>query len=303
MSGTIGNGNVVFFTPGVNAASLVTGAENGTVVVANKVRLGTNPLLATTTIPLAGHGLFLTGAGSFAATPSNGVQTANVFANSAGIVGFQFTTNAGTVPQVYCIGQNNGAAITATLYWVLNTGPNVYQGYSTKDDSGIIPGSLGQGIVCADAVDLVGEYYAANYSAQGIAVAGDRWKPDVGYLKANFAGNVGSLNLRNQAATQTATLFTVPAGFNQLLRVNVAFLINGLGATTNVILDLLYTDEASNVQTVNLINTGVINPDNTLTAIVIYAEKATTVRLRATLNIPGATYNLYATCEYLGVQN
>lgn len=253
----------------------LTGAENGTIVAANKVQLGGNPLIQDTGIDLATFVLAIfanNGANSVSARwDPIAVQFAAQVISALGSADFQIDPLGGIT---------------------LNTTDSTF----AKNVGFIIQNT---GTIFFDDTNQLG------FTKDPAILAANQLANPLAYVTTDCLGAAlyGTINIRNQNATTTTTLYTVPAGKNQLLRVNPAFLINGLGATTNVQLDLLYTDEASNVQTVNLINTGVINPDNSLSPIVIYAEKATTVSLRATLNIPGATYNLYASCEYLGVQN
>lgn len=126
--------------------------------------------------------------------------------------------------------------------------------------------------------------------------------PDQYAQYGNISANVGTVNTALQTATQTFLLYTVNATHNQLLRVNPAIFLNSLGATTNVSYALSYTDQAGTVRSITLATLTTLTTP-TIPTQTIYAEKNTAVNLTVILNIPGGGYQVYATCEYLGIQN
>lgn len=141
-------------------------------------------------------------------------------------------------------------------------------------------------------VGLIGSALFANSDPKQYAQYGN--------IGSNLVGSINDLN--QSALNYSKTLYTVNATKNQLLRVNPAYFPSSLGSTTNITYALTYTDRGGNVRTVTLATITSLNTP-TIPAQVIYAEKNTNVILTVTLNISGAIYDIYATCEYLGVQN
>jgi hypothetical protein len=124
------------------------------------------------------------------------------------------------------------------------------------------------------------------------------------YLQRSSAASFLStgVNLRLQNTSINPTIATVNATKNQLLRVSVGFFMDNITSSA-VIVELIYTDEASNVQTVVLSGGGfTTNGPHQIDEQIIYAEKNTSVKLNVLVGV-AATYNIYASVEYLGIEN
>lgn len=184
--------------------------------------------------------------------------------------------------------------------------PAAQQGFFSANSGN---NDLASGIEVKDSIDDTGMYYPAgnNYFNSNNPHAGDNYIPQLGDIKGIFSEIVGEINTPTPPGPHTAlnttqTIYAVPAGADRLLRINPALFLGSLGTTTAVNYNLIYTDQGSVVRTINLaLVTTLATP--VISSQIIYAQGGTNVQLQVILNIAGAQYYMYGSCEFLGIEN
>lgn len=113
--------------------------------------------------------------------------------------------------------------------------------------------TFGDGMLVVDTILLAGMHYADDYSSQGIALYGDRWIPDVGYINAHFSNLpvVETWATENISATQVMSTYNTNPGDKSTVRVSVS-LFADITAAGTVVTDVTFTDQDFNVVTINL---------------------------------------------------
>jgi len=117
-----------------------------------------------------------------------------------------------------------------------------------------------------------------------------------------IAGTINQL-LITGAGNHRFTVYTVDTTHDQLLRIDPMVYISSMGATTLVTFTLEYTDQGGVAVVTQLATFTGINQTVSIPSQTIYAQKNTNVQLNVNLNIAGAQVNLYASCQFVGVQN
>ena len=269
---TYGGGIILFSSSAGGGGGTVTGADNGLSLAGTVVELGGNPLIQVTQIDTGTFPFILENTvglgGGELAFQNSGFAINNFYTD--GVTNAELLVDANTAtPEVDLIVGTPGG--TASLF-VTSTG----------------------GIAITDTISNIGLIGDVLFPVSG---------PDQYAQYGNIQSLVGSVNQRllNTVGITNYTLYTVPAGKNQLLQINPAVIISSIGAGT-VNADLIYTDEDSNAVTTHLgTYTGLTTVS--LPTLTIYAQKATSVIIRITINIAGPVVNTYASCYYLGVED
>ena len=74
-----------------------------------------------------------------------------------------------------------------------------------------------EGIRIADSKNLTGLFYDNDYSTQGIAIKGDRWIPDAGYVNSKIAGLDGKASVKVGTTTVLPTVVAAGSGVGKTL--------------------------------------------------------------------------------------
>lgn len=283
----IGGGIVIFDvnTGGTGGAQNTANGLSGDGSVATPIILGGSPL--TQNVILSGTGV------SFEIFVDNGagIQSEFVLSPGANTISAADTTPATALLDLVA---NSFNSYFSLLFQ--NDGPGTQrQVIGSKNDLRL---TTGKGVGVKDTIDNIG-------------LIGDVLFPrddDNQYVQFGNLGSqiVGKVNTALQSGLNTNfTIYTVNATKNQLLRINPGLFVTSAGATTSLSYSLSYTDQAGTVRSVTLVSflPPAATDAPTIPAQVIYALKNTNVVLNVTLNIAGGQYQVYATCEYLGIQN
>jgi|ERR1700688_659910 len=228
------------------------------------------------------------------------------FANQ--IPSFQLTNSAGSADvrlEIFGL-SNETAQVVANGAGGVNMSTVIgITNHTSHQKRMIIDETVLSGFQIFDDIDNLGFAGQADFSAAVLAYPGGLAYPQLKTVNSLISAGsgapiVGTTNLRLQTTSQTVLLYTVDATHNRLLRVSANMFNNSLPVGA-VQLQLRYTDETGTVQTVSLSTSSligvIVSPDQ-----IIYAQKNTAVQLLVTLGT-SANYNLYATAEYLNVQN
>lgn len=298
MNSTFGGGIVFFDNNGAGGA--VTSLNNGLTLTAGVGQLG-GPLIQNTTVDAS---TFLLRFESDNGTDSVAVSMiSGIFGISAGngtgdLSNFQVSDNA----IVFSLGDNaSGSAVGIFGDGGIAVG--------TPQEARFGTFALGSGnaikAVINQQLTVIDDIFQTGIVKDPAITKSNQLANQNAYVTTDCLGSslAGSINQRLQTALNTTfLLYAVPIAADQLLSVNIGFILNNLSPTTNVQVELDYTDETSTAHAVTVINTSVLLSPQ-VSPIVIYAQKGTNVNIKVSLNIAGANYNLYATAQYLGIQN
>lgn len=279
---------------GGGSAPVVTGANNGTSLVGTNIQLGGNPLIANTTIDMAGFALLIedsTTGSSWAFTPNTfninlmegGVTTQMVVMEPGELVFSNTEPGTGNLEE---IAMSGGSIILTVDDAVPESGsiglnmidPNgqgkVFafsnQVFMSWQASGLTQeiDFQASGMTVTDQVNVKGLVYGADYSAVGLI--DNRWIPDLGGVK-NLLSTLGfpqiKLNNINQAIIAGGggvLTYTPPGSGTGIFRVSPSASFSAIGA--GIVISVNYTDSLGNARSIVVATlTAVISPVNPVT--------------------------------------